>query len=86
MLSAALALVGAIIYGAADFLGGLAARRLRSIVVTAVAAASGLVLLVLALPLVGARGMRSTSRGVSSRARSASWPSPCSTRAWRSAR
>jgi drug/metabolite transporter (DMT)-like permease len=53
MFSAALALVGAIIYGAADFLGGLAARRLRSIVVTAVAAASGLVLLVLALPLVG---------------------------------
>jgi drug/metabolite transporter (DMT)-like permease len=55
MLSAALALVGAIIYGAADFLGGLAAKRLRSIVVTAVAAASGFVLLMLALPLVGGR-------------------------------
>jgi drug/metabolite transporter (DMT)-like permease len=53
MLSAALALVGAIIYGAADFLGGLAARRLRSIVVTAVAAASGFVLLLLILPVVG---------------------------------
>ena len=53
MLSAALALVGAVIYGAADFLGGLAAKRLRSIVVTAVAAASGFVLLMLALPVVG---------------------------------
>lgn len=53
MLSAALALVGAVVYGAADFLGGLAAKRLRSIVVTAVAAASGLVFLLLLLPFVG---------------------------------
>jgi drug/metabolite transporter (DMT)-like permease len=53
MLSAGLALVGAIIYGAADFLGGLAAKRLRSIVVTSAAAASGFVVLVLALPFVG---------------------------------
>ena len=36
-----LAFAGALVYGSADFLGGLAARRLRSIVVTAVAAASG---------------------------------------------
>ncbi|WP_127819171.1 EamA family transporter [Microbacterium sp. CPCC 204701] len=53
MLSAALALVGALVYGSADFLGGLAARRIRSIVVTAVAAASGLVALAIAQPLVG---------------------------------
>jgi len=53
MLSAGLALVGAIIYGAADFLGGLAAKRLRSIVVTAVAAASGLVILAVAFPFIG---------------------------------
>ncbi len=53
MLSAALALIGAFTYGAADFLGGLAAKRLRSIVVTAVAAISGLVALAAALPLVG---------------------------------
>lgn len=53
MLSAALALIGAVVYGAADFLGGLAAKRLRSIVVTAVAAASGLVFLLLPLPFVG---------------------------------
>lgn len=48
MFSAALALVGALVYGGADFLGGLAARRLRSIVVTCVSALSGLVALVLA--------------------------------------
>ena len=53
MLSAGLALAGAIIYGAADFLGGLAAKRLRSIVVTSAAAASGFVALALALPFVG---------------------------------
>lgn len=53
MLSAALALVGALVYGSADFLGGLAARRLRSIVVTSVAAASGLAALAIAQPLVG---------------------------------
>ncbi|SFS17169.1 EamA-like transporter family protein [Microbacterium sp. cf046] len=53
MLSAVLAFVGAIVYGAADFLGGLAAKRLRSIVVTAAAAASGLVFLALLLPFIG---------------------------------
>jgi drug/metabolite transporter (DMT)-like permease len=55
MLSAGLALFGAIVYGAADFFGGLAAKRLRSIVVTAVSAASGLVFLTLLLPFVGGR-------------------------------
>jgi len=53
MFSAALALAGAFVYGAADFFGGLAAKRLRSIVVTAVAAASGLVMLSVALPFIG---------------------------------
>ncbi|GAA5203213.1 EamA family transporter [Microbacterium jejuense] len=53
MLSAALALIGALVYGSADFLGGLSAKRLRSIVVTAVAAASGLVALALVQPLIG---------------------------------
>lgn len=51
MLSAAIALFGAVIYGSADFLGGLAARRLRSIVVTAVAAMAGLAALLLATPV-----------------------------------
>ncbi len=53
MLAAPLALLGALIYGAADFLGGLAARRLRSAVVTATAAAAGLVVLLPALLLAG---------------------------------
>lgn len=53
MISALVALVGALVYGSADFLGGLAAKRLRSIVVTATSALSGLVALVLAQPLVG---------------------------------
>ncbi|GAA2008649.1 EamA family transporter [Microbacterium ulmi] len=53
MLSAALALVGALVYGSADFLGGLAAKRLRSIVVTAVAAVAGLGMLLLAFPFIG---------------------------------
>ncbi|MEU1970740.1 EamA family transporter [Microbacterium sp. NPDC019599] len=53
MFPAFLALGGALVYGSADFLGGLAAKRLRSIVVTAVAAATGLVLLLGAYPFVG---------------------------------
>lgn len=53
MLSAALAFVGALVYGSADFLGGLAARRLRAIVVTAVAAVAGGVVLLVVAPLVG---------------------------------
>jgi drug/metabolite transporter (DMT)-like permease len=55
MVAALLALVGALVYGSADFLGGLAARRLRSVVVTATAAASGLVLLLLTSPFLGGR-------------------------------
>ncbi|GAA1938847.1 DMT family transporter [Microbacterium aoyamense] len=53
MLSAVIALVGAVVYGSADFFGGLAARRLRSIVVTAISAFAGLVALVIALPVMG---------------------------------
>lgn len=53
MLPAVVALVGALVYGSADFLGGLAARRLRSIVVTAASAVAGLVALVVALPILG---------------------------------
>lgn len=53
MLPAAVALLGALTYGAADFLGGLAARRLRPVVVTGVAAFTGLVVLAMAHPLIG---------------------------------
>lgn len=53
MLSALLASVGAIVYGSADFLGGLAARRMRAIVVTATAATAGLLALAVAVVPVG---------------------------------
>lgn len=53
MLTALVGLAGALIYGSADFLGGLAAKRLSSVLVTAVAASSGLLVLLVALPFVG---------------------------------
>lgn len=53
MPAAVIALAGALVYGSADFLGGLAAKRLRSIVATAVAAASGLTLYLVLYPLLG---------------------------------
>lgn len=46
---------GALVFGAADFLGGLASKHLSSIRVTAIAAVSGLIVLGLALPLIGGR-------------------------------
>ncbi|WP_447950320.1 EamA family transporter [Microbacterium aurum] len=52
-MSAVLAFVGALVYGSADFLGGLAARRLRPLVVTGVAAASGAALLGILAPIAG---------------------------------
>ena len=54
MLSVLLGLTGAVVYGAADFLGGLAARRERAVTVAAVAAAVGLVPLALGAAAVGA--------------------------------
>jgi drug/metabolite transporter (DMT)-like permease len=46
-------LTGALIFGAADFLGGLASKRISSIRVTAMAAVAGLVVLLLGLPFIG---------------------------------
>ncbi len=51
MLTAIIGLTGALIFGAADFLGGLASKRISPIRVTAVAAASGLAVLLLVLAL-----------------------------------
>ena len=53
MLTAVFSLAGALVFGAADFLGGLAAKRVSSILATAVASLTGLVLLVIALPFLG---------------------------------
>ncbi|TFC29613.1 EamA/RhaT family transporter [Cryobacterium sp. TMT1-3] len=52
MLTAFFGLTGAVIFGSADFLGGLAAKRISAVLVTAVAATSGLVVLLLLLPFV----------------------------------
>ncbi|MFU8946802.1 EamA family transporter [Mycetocola zhadangensis] len=51
MLTATIGLVGALVYGAADFLGGLASQRISPVRVTALSAASGLVGLLLVLLL-----------------------------------
>lgn len=48
-----LALAGAAIYGVADFLGGFASRRAAPVVVSALAAAAGIVPLGIALALLG---------------------------------
>ena len=53
MLTAVFSLAGALVFGAADFLGGLAAKRVSSVLVTAVAAATGFVLLAAAAPFLG---------------------------------
>lgn len=47
MLTVMLGLAGALVYGAADFFGGLAARRISALRVTAVGAVSGVALLLL---------------------------------------
>ena len=52
-MPAVLGLLSAIVYGSADFLGGVASRRIGPMRTTAVGAVSGLVLLVVALPFVG---------------------------------
>jgi drug/metabolite transporter (DMT)-like permease len=52
VIAVVLGLLAAASYGSADFLGGLAARRLAPLRVTAIAAASGLVLLALLLLVV----------------------------------
>jgi drug/metabolite transporter (DMT)-like permease len=45
VLTVILGLAGALVYGAADFLGGIAARRISALRVTAIGALSGVVLL-----------------------------------------
>jgi drug/metabolite transporter (DMT)-like permease len=53
VITVLLGLAGAVVYGAADFLGGLASRRVRPVAVTAVAAAVGLAPLLVGLALLG---------------------------------
>ena len=53
MVVTLLGLAGAFVYGAADFLGGLASRRMSPFAVTGIAAGSGLLVLVAVYPFVG---------------------------------
>ena len=53
MLTVVIGLTSALVFGAADFLGGLAAKRMHAVLATGIAALVGLTLLVLALPFLG---------------------------------
>lgn len=53
MLTAVLGLLTALTYGAADFFAAIASRKVRVVVVTAVASLSGLLILLLLLPFMG---------------------------------
>lgn len=53
MLIALLGLTGALVYGAADFFGGLSAKRISAVLTTAVTAAAGLAVLLITLPWLG---------------------------------
>lgn len=64
MLSAALGFLSAFVFGSADFLGGLAAKRLRSVTVTAIAAVMSLAVLLMAYPLLGGQWNIRMSPGV----------------------
>lgn len=55
MLTVLVGVVAALTYGSADFLGGIASKRISPIRVTAIGAASGLVILFAAMPLIGGR-------------------------------
>ena len=55
MITVLLGLGGALVYGFADFLGGIASRRLRPVTVAAAAAAIGIVPLLVALLVFGGR-------------------------------
>ncbi|ROP74667.1 EamA family transporter [Curtobacterium sp. PhB115] len=53
MITVVLGLAGALVYGFADFLGGLASRRVRPVTVAALGAAIGIVPLLVGLVLLG---------------------------------
>jgi len=53
MLTVVIGISSALVFGSADFLGGLAARRMSSILTTAIAAFAGLLVLLIALPVLG---------------------------------
>ena len=58
MLTVVVGITSALIFGAADFLGGLAAKRMSAILTTAVASLTGFVVLAIALPVLGGQWSR----------------------------
>ncbi|QSB24245.1 hypothetical protein [Curtobacterium sp. 24E2] len=86
MLTVLFGLTGAVVYGFADFLGGLASRRIRPVAVTAVAAAIGIVPLLVGLAVLGGRRRGRAPSGAPSPDCPARSGSCCSTPRWRSAR
>ncbi|CAN5470904.1 hypothetical protein BH10ACT4_BH10ACT4_06760 [soil metagenome] len=52
MLAVFIGVIAALIFGSADFAGGMAAKRISAVRVTAIGGLSGLVILVIALPLI----------------------------------
>ena len=53
MLTVVIGLTSAMVFGAADFLGGLASQRVSAALATAIAATTGLALLLIGLPIIG---------------------------------
>ncbi|MGV8895152.1 MAG: EamA family transporter [Rhodoglobus sp.] len=53
MLTVVIGLSSALVFGAADFLGGLAAKRMSAVLVTAIVALAGLAVLLIGLPFFG---------------------------------
>jgi drug/metabolite transporter (DMT)-like permease len=53
MLTVVVGVLSALVFGAADFLGGLAAKRIAAVRVTAITGAVGLVVMLALLPLIG---------------------------------
>lgn len=53
MLAVAVGLLGALVYGSADFVGGIASKRISPIRVTAIGGVSGLVVLLVAYLVIG---------------------------------
>lgn len=53
MLTAVLSLTGALVFGAADFLGGLAAKLVGAVLATAVAGLAGFIALAVVTPIIG---------------------------------
>jgi hypothetical protein len=81
-----LALAGSLAYGAADFLGGAAARGAHVLRVVVIAAPASLLVELLLWPAVGAYFDRAPSPGASPPGSRPPPRSPCCTARWPSAR